>query len=735
VVALAADLPAKAAVVALGGYGRRILTPASDVDLMVLHRERRPERVRTAAEGLFYPFWDAGIPLGHAVRTVDECLAEARQALDAACAMLDVRFLAGDPEPVAALRDRLLTRLRRDVPAFAARLRDDARRRHASYPSCGTALEPHLKEGAGGLRDLNAIGWIQQVAGREDEIPPTLDEAEEFLIRLRSALRLHTGRKGDVLLREHQPEVASAMGFDAISGIDAADSLMRVLFDHGRRTASALDLSLADALGEARHGPPGDLAEAAAWSPAALRAFVDLLARGTEGLDALSSLDLSGTLERLVPAWSAVRCRPQRDPYHRSPVDVHLLHTAATAADILTGDHRDDAVLRASAEAVVDREALLLGAFLHDIGKRGEGSHVEIGAQVAEETVAGIPLEAETREQVVFLVREHLLLAEVATRRDLADHDLIVDVAARVATPERLASLHVLTVADAEATGPHAATGWRLGLVRELVTKVAHVLATGEMDRERAGLLEGRRAAIRELLGTEEVDAYLARLPHAYLLAVSPETAAAHHALLATHPGLTEVRTLAEPGERAGTWRVTVVAADRPGLLARIAGSLALEGLSILSAQAFTTADGIAVDLFDVTPAFHGDVDEERWRSFRHTLRRALEGRISLEYRVREKRRHYRAEAPDVPTEIRVLNDASGFATVVEVETGDRIGLLFDLARTFEELHLDVALAKVATYGPRVVDAFYVTRAGGGKIDDPEVEREIDRAVRSRLEA
>jgi [protein-PII] uridylyltransferase len=194
-----------------------------------------------------------------------------------------------------------------------------------------------------------------------------------------------------------------------------------------------------------------------------------------------------------------------------------------------------------------------------------------------------------------------------------------------------------------------------------------------------------------------------------------------------------EVRTLAGPGERPGTHQVTVVAADRPGLLARIAGCLALEGLAILSARAFTTEDGTAVDLFEVTPAFHGEVDEERWRGFRRTLRRALEGRVTLEHRVREKRRHYPPPSTEVPSRVRMLNDASAFSTVIEVEAADRIGLLFDLARTLEELGLDVHLATVATYGYRVVDAFYVRDVLGGKLD-PGRAGEIERGILARLE-
>jgi [protein-PII] uridylyltransferase len=257
------------------------------------------------------------------------------------------------------------------------------------------------------------------------------------------------------------------------------------------------------------------------------------------------------------------------------------------------------------------------------------------------------------------------------------------------------------------------------------------------MDHERAGELRSRMERARELLSSEQpeaVDGYLERLPRPYLLAISPEDVAAHFNLLSSSPvGSTEVRTAARAGSRRGTWELAVVAADRPGLLARMAGSLALAGLSILSAQAFTTEDGVAIDLFVVEPAFHGDIDEERWRIVRHSLRKALEGRLSLEYRVREKRRHYPGPPAEVPMEVRVLNDVSDFATVVEVEAPDRLGLLFDLARTFEELRLDVSLAKVATYGPRVVDAFYVRDLYGEKIEDPEHAEEIRRAILSRL--
>jgi [protein-PII] uridylyltransferase len=722
---------------------------------------------------VFYPFWDAGITLGHAVRTVGDCLSEASERLDVLCSLLDARLVAGDGALVEDLERRLGAAVGKRRAHWIDALADDAAARHRGPAACSTSLEPDLKEGSGGLRDVHAVGWGIAISGadlvRGDE-QRTLDEAEEFLIRLRSSLHLLTGKKTDRLVKDHQADLAPVFGFDATAGLDAADALMRGLFEHGRHVEHIRALVLERArdprpsagaaspptspedvlealLEMSRSGappPPGwldalssvDLGPAPfVWTERMRSAFLALLATGDSGVSALEVLDRAGLLVAYIPEWEPVRSRPQRDPYHRYTVDMHLTATVATVAEMLEGKSDDDA-LTAAVSAVTDPDALLLGALLHDIGKTGEGRHVEVGARAAAEALRRMGIPEGTRERAELLVREHLLLSDTATRRDLGDPNIVLDVAARVEDPERLAMLYLLSVADAEATGPHASTPWRMGLVRELVGRVEHVLERRDMDHERAGELRSRTERARELLSSEQPEAvagYLERLPRPYLLAVPPEDVAAHFNLLSSPIGSAEVRTAARAGSRRGTWELAVVAADRPGLLARMAGSLALAGLSILSAQAFTTEDGVAIDLFVVEPAFHGDIDEERWRIVRHTLRKALEGRLSLEYRVREKRRHYPSPPAEVPTEVRVLNDVSDFATVVEVEAPDRLGLLFDLARAFEELRLDVSLAKVATYGPRVVDAFYVRDLYGEKIEDAEHAEEIRRAILSRL--
>jgi [protein-PII] uridylyltransferase len=771
--------PAGLALVALGGYGRRELAPASDVDLLVLHANTDAETVAHVVDRLLYPLWDTGLAVGHAVRTPDEAVAIAGERLDALTATLDGRLLAGDADVWAAARGSVLEHVRGDgARAFAERLREDAARRAARHGAVSYLLEPEIKEGRGGLRDAQSLGWLSlALAGEADALVgagllraaerAAVDDAVEFLVRVRSAVHLETGRSGDRLVMDLQPSVARALGFEDEPGLRAVDALMRNVFEHARQVehvvGSVFDRFLRGDTGAAEiDGTPAGvlrvliesarargvlspatldavedagLPESVEWTDEVRDAFLELLAVGLEGVRALETLDRLGLFERYLPAWSAVRCRPQRDPYHRYSVDVHLLVTLASMSTLLAGEEGDPIAAEASS-AVGDRSALLLAALLHDIGKTGHGSHVPIGNEIVADALTDMRIPGPTADLVRFLVAEHLLLSDTATRRDLDDDELILDIAARVGTPERLAALYLLTRADAAATGPAAWTGWRATLVRDLVGKLQRTLERGGMGAEVADRLATRADELRAAVARQhaaEIDRFLLRMPRTYLLNIPVERIARHVPLLAAPVGALEVRTLAEDGERPGTYSLTVIAADRPGLLSSIAGALSIAGLSILTAQVFTTQDDVAVDVFEVEGAFESRISEDRWREFRSTLRKVLEGRLSLAHGVDRKRAQYPQPRRDLPIEVSVHNDVSDFFTVVEVGCPDRIGLLFDITSALADLHLDVHLAKVATYGGRVVDAFYVRDALGRKVEDDARVEEIERGLSAGL--
>jgi [protein-PII] uridylyltransferase len=268
------------------------------------------------------------------------------------------------------------------------------------------------------------------------------------------------------------------------------------------------------------------------------------------------------------------------------------------------------------------------------------------------------------------------------------------------------------------------------------VAKIQRVFERGQMGVEVAERLTDGVVRVRDLLANEppaDVERFVMRMPRSYFLSLPPAQIASHYATIAPDLGRNDVRTASEPGLRPGTYELLVVATDRPGLLSWIAGALSLAGLSILTAQVFTTEDGAAVDLFEVQGAFEPEIGEERWREFRSLLRKAIEGRVSLEHRMTEKRRHY-PEPGATPVTVTVDNDASDFFTVIEVGAPDRLGLLYDMTRTLSELELDVHLAKVATYTDRVIDAFYVRDALGRKVIEPESVSAIERSMRALLE-
>jgi [protein-PII] uridylyltransferase len=745
----------RTALVALGGYGRGALCPHSDIDLLLLHDGEEPESVAMLAEPLLYPLWDAGFSVGHAVRTPEETAALALERLDAATAILDARLLAGDAELLAGAFDAVMGPLRADPDAFTAKLAGNARDRRERFGSTSYLLEPELKEGGGGLRDIHAFGWLQKVRGRtlEDEgllrsaERDQLEAAEEFLTRVRSALHLETGRATDRLLQEQQPGIAEAMGFQDEPRLIAVDGLMRAVFEHARAVDALTDdvilsgrrsgdrptfASEFDIIETEAGAGSGDIG----WTDAVRDAFLRILRAGSGALEGLQALDRLGLLVRLIPEWSDVRCRPQRDPYHRYTVDVHLLRAFSGMALMLADPDASDPVEVAAAGEIQERDGALLGALLHDVGKNGEGGHVQVGERVAGAVLERMGVPKATTELAGFMVAEHLLLPDTATRRDLTDDDLILGVAARVASPERLGALYLLAKADARATGPAAWTSWRQTLIRELVAKIQRVFERGQMGVEVAERLTDGVGRVRDLLATEppaDVERFVMRMPRSYFLSLPPAQIAAHYATIAPDLGRNDVRTASEPGSLPGTYELLVVAADRPGLLSWIAGALSLAGLSILTAQVFTTEDGAAVDLFEVQGAFEPEVGEERWREFRSLLRKAIEGRVSLEHRMTEKRRHY-PERGVAPVTVAVDNDASDFFTVIEVGAPDRLGLLYDMTRTLSELELDVHLAKVATYTDRVIDAFYVRDGLGRKVIEPESVSAIERSMRALLE-
>ena len=733
--ALLGDAGPGVALVATGAYGRGEPAPGSDLDLMLLH-DRSPAEVAPLAERLWRPIWDAGLRLDHSVRTVEEALEVADQDLKTALGLLDARHVAGDAALTQALRERTLERWRAGARRRLAELRESCRVRAERHGELAFLLEPDIKESRGGLRDGHAVRavaatWIASGLDRRSRAAyDLLLDTRETLHRVQ---RERTGGGGrvpsDRLGLQDQEAVATRLGHPD------ADALMQAVHQAGRTVAWKLDQTwrrvdawhaspavrrwrrpvrrrlgdgVVDHGGEVLLAADADLAarpwlalEAAAaaaaarlplgpqtlrrledelagppdpWPPPAREALIALLGAGPGVVDVLEALDQVGVLERILPEWERVRCRPQRNPFHLWTVDRHLIEAVVRASELVRRVDRPD--------------LLLLAALLHDIGKGWPGNHSVAGASVAADVGSRLGLPPADRSVLVRLVRHHLLLTDTATRRDLDDPATARAVADAVGDARTLGLLQALTEADARATGPTAWTPWRARLVRELAGRVEERLAKeGEPEPPPAPSAPsplGRRA-----------------LTHGGELALEVE------------------------GEG-----IAVAAPARHGLLWRVAGVLALHRLDVRAAT-ISTHDGAALLELEA----HARHDREpNWHLLRDDLRRSLEDRLPLEGRLAEREAAYRQPVQLRPPP-RVLFDdgASELATVVEVRCADGPAVLYRISRALDSSGVQVRSARIATFGAEVVDAFYVVDRDGGLLRDAKQRAKVVTEVLTAL--
>jgi [protein-PII] uridylyltransferase len=717
------DRPAgRVALLAIGGYGRGELAPQSDLDLLLVHdvkARKVAKEVEPLASALWYPLWDSGVKLGHAVRRVDEQLDLAATDLDSATALVTARPLAGDDQLASEVVEQGLALWNRKGERHLEALRDRVRVRQEQAGDVAYRLEPDLKDGHGGLRDVQSLWWAEAAGLRliaEDLIE--LDRAYDVLLRARVALHLATGRAGDILRLEDQDAAATAGGWrdadDLMADVAAAGRTVAWLCDEnwGRAVeagsgqpdravapgvvlrngeielaesadpAADATLVLQTAVAAARHQcrigrATLDRLHAdvspwpASWPVGARDELVALLLEGHRAIPVLESLDQRDLISRLLPEWEPVRSRPQRNAYHRFTVDRHLWEAAANAAVLV--------------DRVARPDLLVLGALFHDLGKGYPGDHTEVGMDLVRTVGPKLGLVAADVEILVTMVEQHLLLPDVAMRRDLTDPATIERVAGAVGTVEVLDLLHGLTEADSLATGPSAWGDWKEGLVNELVARTRHVLGGGDVAEVTWRLFPD--AETLALMAGGEVDI-----------------------------------------SRAGDV-ITVVSPDASGSFSRIAGVLALHGLDVISAQAHSDEGGMAASQFRIIVPKDG----LNWRSVKADMGRALEHRLAIEARLADRaatyrrRRRTQAAAPGPPT-VTFDDDASSNATVIVVSAVTKVGILHRISKALGELGLDIRHATVQTLGMEVVDTFYV-RSDGKLVTDAAHRKEIHRAL------
>ncbi len=803
------------AILAVGGYGRAEMAPHSDVDVAFITPGKRAPWCEQVIETMLYLLWDLGLKVGHSSRTVSDTIRMAKEDLTIRTALLESRLVWGEQ----ALYEELRTRFWNDVVKGSERqfLTLKLAERDARHKRMGDSryvVEPNIKEGKGGLRDLQTLYWIGKYVHRVQNGAQLVDvglltpseyrsfrRAEGFLLAARCHMHLITDRAEDRLTFDLQRAVAERMLFADRPGKSAVERFMQYYFLQVKRVGSLTGVFLSHLDEEfAKKRPrtgffagwtqrprmfkgyivdggriraPGDdwfradpvrlievfqLAEAEGLEihPETMRQagrdaklidakvrrdkganalFLDLLSGRKDPETALRWMNETGVFGRFVPDFGRVNAQMQFDMYHHYTVDEHTIRAIGLLSQIerglLAADHP-----RGTREfpKLASRRALYVAVLLHDIAKGRGGDHSILGADVAYSLCPRFGLDEKETDLVAWLVLQHLLMSRTAQKRDLTDPKTIEDFAAEVQSLDRLRNLAVLTAVDIRAVGPGTWNSWKAQLLGELYDATQERLRLGHKGTGRKARVMAKKDAVAQLLGEADhlVDSVGALLGDAYWIAEPEDIIASnlvqYDAAVATEDQLS---IQCEVDETRGATRVSVIAADHPGLFYRMAGGIHLAGANIIDARIHTARSGYAVDNFLVQ-----DHNAQPFREVAQMvriekgIRDALLAQVELVPKLAARPlAHSRAKAFDVAPRVGFDNDASNHFTVIEVTARDRPALLNRLAHALYKASLIVHSAHITAYGEAAADTFYVTDLTFTKIKAPERLAEIEAAL------
>jgi [protein-PII] uridylyltransferase len=718
------------AIAAVGGYGRGELSPGSDLDIVILHQGQFSQSALSDfVNELLYPLWD-NKSVDHSVRTRTETRDAAESDLKVALGLLDIRLVAGDADLVASVQSESLDSWRKQARSRLPELRKSLEQRHERAGELSYLLEPDVKEARGGLRDINALRAIS-LSGATNVPLERISWAESKLNDVRETLHQTSGRNKDRLLFQEQDAVARELGYidadalmsDVAQAARSVDYLLEFTWHQleqrakdgfGRflrkprtdvvaknlnvsqkevvinpqtdlhsdpmlglraaATAAQLGLPislesyslLSTALNEGKGLLPNP------WPREAREHLISLIGAGESMVPIFEALDQEEIIFHWIPEWRALRSLPQRNALHRHTVDRHMVETAVHAASLTRKVHRPD--------------LLLFAALFHDIGKGNTEDHSIRGERLIGPLAKRIGFPEEDIEVIKILVKHHLLLSATATRRDLDDPATIQSIIAVIPDLTTLELLHALSIADGEATGSAGWSDWKATLVSDLV-----------------------RRAKKAMSGSNSIAAQ----PE-----ITPEQ------LKVAESGVLQVNL----EQRENGYSIEIISPDKPGLLSLVAGVINTSRLDVRSARTKTHGSS-AVMKWVVTPEPHAPVVTAQ--NLRSEIEKAFNDASHIQDRLIAKAQAY-ASIPSIPVPdpvVEFYNDGATDATIIEVRSHDRPGLLFRIGAGITQSKVDIRSAIVTTLGAEAIDTLYVTELTGGPLSDERANEVASRLL------
>ena len=807
----------KCTIIAVGGYGRGELNPHSDIDIMFLYHDDAKDAVETISTNILYLLWDLKFNIGHSVRTIDDCIKISNTDFTARTALMESRMITGSEPLFDEFQKTFMEKvIARNVRAYIDERLKNMRERYKQFGTSIYLVEPNIKEGKGGLRDIHCLRWVIIARYRIDSLAEfhkrgyitkvgyqELTEAKDFLLRVRNELHFHANKASDVLTVEDQWRISKLFGYtdephrlgveafikdyymhashihdissrmiekalpvqkwkkgmETITSrfvkpcyvltkdtIHVPDRYQEVFFSNGKNAVYLFYLSLIHNLKISTHTMsmlyrnsaliPDDLYQ----SPEINKIFRMILSWPQGVAETVREMHRVKLLQKVIPEFEKISCYASYDYYHKYTVDEHSFIAVQTAEDLLLSHSYIAKVYK----EIKRKDLLHLALLLHDAGKGSGEDHSTRGEAIAERVAQQLSFNDEDTALLAFLVKHHLIMPNIAFRRDLSDTKVILLIGRLVAKPEVLKKLFILSYADIKAVGPETWNEWKEKLLSELYFKVMEELSGTRAIYSEEEIIAKVKKDISEKLcliyPPAWLDEQLQYMETRYLLITPPEKIMNHLHMINRLRMDTEEKVLVDVTLDKGMAEFTVFTYDNitPGLFSKIAGVLAAAGYNILDVQIYTTKKGVVVDTFHAQDPYPEGVSSQlRQSTVRKQICEVLTGTITVESlfaKYANKLPKRKTITIAAQTQVEIDNESSDDFTIIDVFAADKQGLLYVITKTIFELGLSVFSSKIATHVEQIVDVFYVKDLAGHKITEPERIAEIKTRLLDAIE-
>jgi [protein-PII] uridylyltransferase len=448
-------------------------------------------------------------------------------------------------------------------------------------------------------------------------------------------------------------------------------------------------------------------------------------------------------LGKYMPEFGELTCLVQHEFFHRYTADEHTLVCIEKLDSLIDTEDSKLAPYKSLFLKLEDPYVLYLALLLHDTGKAsGARHHSEASALNAQKVAARLQLSPERRRKLILLVDHHMTLSEIAQRRNLEDSATIADFAEVVRNPENLDALMLLTLADGQGTGGQNWSDWKETLVWHLYHATSSYLHDErEFFAERLIAREDLQQAVAKKMAKdsgEEIEVHFNSMPDRYFQSHNINEIVGHLRLFRSfvesrvrNPKMAlsaAVKWNSKPDQ--GHSEFWICTWDRAALMAKIAGSFATASINILSADVYTRVDNLMLAIFRVCDTSFRPVSDERdLQQVESVLQASLE-KIDYDFtplmeKARKRTAFHLPIGMDLPTKLVISNEIHSGYTVIDLQTADRLGLLYDVLICLSRAKVNIALSRIATEKGAAFDSFYVTDLEGRKITDEAMLRRL----------